>query len=108
MEHCTDLDGREKILAIAETLFMEQGYNAVSIRDIAKRCEVTNAALYYHFTSKAMLFGEVLEQHAQRLDARLRESGKGEGTYRQKVTKMLLEYANLTKGRRLPFPTLHP
>jgi len=77
-------NGRRRILDAAETLFTEQGFNAVSIRDIAEHCEVTNAALYYHFPSKAALFEEVLEQHAQRLDERMRAAVHEEGTYRDK------------------------
>ena len=90
-------NGRRRILEAAETLFTEQGFNAVSIRDIAERCEVTNAALYYHFPSKAALFEEVLEQHAQRLDERMRAAVHEKGTYRDRVKVMLLEYAKITR-----------
>ncbi|MCJ7658071.1 MAG: TetR/AcrR family transcriptional regulator [Anaerolineales bacterium] len=99
-------NGRRRILEAAETLFTEQGFNAVSIRDIAERCEVTNAALYYHFPSKAALYEEVLEQHAQRLDDRMRAAVHKEGTYRDRLKVMLLEYAKITKGRRPPFHLL--
>jgi len=99
-------NGRQRILEAAEVLFTEQGFNAVSIRDIAERCEVTNAALYYHFPSKAALFEEVLEQHAQRLDERMRAAFHEKGTYRDRVKVMLLEYAKITKDRRPPFHLL--
>ena len=107
MENRSDRDGRQKILEIAESLFTEQGYNAVSIRDIAERCQVSNAALYYHFSSKAVLFEEVLDHHARRLDAQMRLVSNEGGTYREKVTVMLLEYADLIKDRRPPFHLLH-
>jgi AcrR family transcriptional regulator len=107
MKHRSDRDGRQKILEVAERLFTEQGYNAVSIRDIAERCEVTNAALYYHFSSKAALFGEVVEHHARRIDAQMRIAADQEGTYREKVATMLLEYAHMIKDRRPPFHLLH-
>ena len=100
-------NGRQRILEAAEALFTEQGFNAVSIRDIAERCEVTNAALYYHFPSKDALFEEVLEQHAQRLNVRMRAAVREKGTYRDKVKVMLLEYAKMTKDRRPPFHLLH-
>lgn len=107
MKHHSNRDGRQKILAVAEELFIDQGYNAVSIRDIAERCEVTNAALYYHFPSKMALFAEVLEQHARRLNDRMQVAYREEGTYREKVTSMLLEYANMIKDQRPPFHLLH-
>jgi len=59
--------GKQRILEVAEKLFTEHGYRDVSIRNIASACEVTNAALYYHFSSKAALFDEVMELHAARL-----------------------------------------
>jgi len=99
-------NGRRRILEVAEKLFTEQGFNAVSIRDIAKRCEVTNAGLYYHFSSKAALFEEVLEQHAKRLDDRMRAAVCEEGTYRDAVKAMLMEYAQIANDRRPPFHLL--
>jgi AcrR family transcriptional regulator len=107
MKHHSDRDGRQKILAVAEDLFIEQGYNAVSIRDIAERCDVTNAALYYHFPSKMALFAEVLEHHAKRVNDRMQLAYREEGSYREKLTRMLLEYANMIKDRRPPFHLLH-
>ena len=46
-------DMRERILDVALELFNEQGYDATSLREIAERLDVTKAALYYHFKSKA-------------------------------------------------------
>lgn len=43
---------RERILEVALDLFIEQGYEKASLREIAERVGVTKAALYYHFESK--------------------------------------------------------
>jgi len=45
-------DTREQILEVARDLFIEQGYDATSLREIAEKVCVTKAALYYHFTNK--------------------------------------------------------
>ena len=45
-------DTRAEILAVASELFIEQGYEATSLREIAERLDITKAALYYHFPSK--------------------------------------------------------
>ena len=45
-------DTRDRILDIALDLFIEQGYEKTSLREIAERVGVTKAALYYHFSSK--------------------------------------------------------
>lgn len=45
-------DTRTKIQDVALELFIEQGYEATSLREIAERLGVTKAALYYHFKTK--------------------------------------------------------
>jgi AcrR family transcriptional regulator len=45
-------DTRDRILDVALDLFIEQGYDKTSLREIAERVGVTKAALYYHFSSK--------------------------------------------------------
>jgi AcrR family transcriptional regulator len=56
---------RERILDVALELFNEQGYDKTSLREIAERLEITKAALYYHFESKAEILLELhLRLHA--------------------------------------------
>jgi len=56
---------RERILDIAMELFVEQGYDKTSLRDIAERLGTTKAALYYHFESKQDILLELhLRLHA--------------------------------------------
>ncbi|GIV65663.1 MAG: TetR family transcriptional regulator [Bellilinea sp.] len=52
---------REKILRQTTRLFVERGYDGVSIREIAEACNITKAALYYHFVDKERLLIEILE-----------------------------------------------
>ena len=52
---------RDQILETASRLFLEQGYSATSVRNIADEVGVTEAALYYHFKDgKEALFREVV------------------------------------------------
>lgn len=95
--------GREGFLEKAEELFTERGYRAVSIRDIAQACEVSNAALYYHFPSKEALFREVMARHVAVLGARMALAGQGAGSPRARVEAMLLEYTRIAADRRSPF-----
>jgi AcrR family transcriptional regulator len=43
---------RDRILDVALDLFVDQGYDATSLRQIAERLGVTKAALYYYFEAK--------------------------------------------------------
>lgn len=53
-------DMRFQLLETAAALYAERGYEAVSMRDIAKVVGVTQANLYYHFKDKADLIQATL------------------------------------------------
>ncbi|MDX2037698.1 MAG: TetR/AcrR family transcriptional regulator [Isosphaeraceae bacterium] len=53
---------RRRILDAARELFVEQGYDAVSMRDVAKRISHSTTAIYSHFPSKQELFSELCAQ----------------------------------------------
>ena len=61
-------DTRERLLDIALELFIEQGYDKTSLRQIAERLGFSKAAIYYHFASK--------EDILMALHMRLHEFGK--------------------------------
>ncbi len=65
---------RQRILREATRQFVERGFDGVSIRDLAEACQVTNAALYYHFPDKEHLFLEILEQGLENFTRILRNA----------------------------------
>lgn len=70
-------DTRERVLDVALDLFIEQGFDGTSMREIAERVGVTKAALYYHFQSKDdILMALHLRLHALGRDA-LARFGEG-------------------------------
>jgi AcrR family transcriptional regulator len=54
-------DTRDRILDVSLDLFIERGYEKVSLREIAEQIGVTKAALYYHFSSKEEIFRTLLQ-----------------------------------------------
>lgn len=50
---------RERILAAARALFVEQGYAAVSLRKVAEAIDYTAPALYTHFKDKEEMLREL-------------------------------------------------
>jgi len=50
------LDSKQHILSTAVNLFSQQGFSAVSMRDIAKAVDMSTAALYHHFPNKQALY----------------------------------------------------
>ena len=52
---------RHKILDAARELFVNRGYEATTMREIARRIEYTPTAIYHHFRSKEALLFELCE-----------------------------------------------
>jgi AcrR family transcriptional regulator len=67
-------DTKERILNAAEALFADIGYDAVSMRDVAKRARIVLGLISYHFGTKEKLFGEVIARRAEELNARRRKA----------------------------------
>lgn len=60
---------RRAILRTAQRLFMEHGYRAVSTRQVADACGLTQPALYHHFAGKRDLYLTVIREDSA--DARV-------------------------------------
>ena len=54
---------RARILAAAERLFLREGYENVSMRQIAKHIDYSPATIYNHFKDKSELFFFLLESY---------------------------------------------
>ncbi len=54
-------DTKKYITDTARSLFSEFSYLGVSMNDIAKKLNITKAALYYHFTGKTEIYQKVLD-----------------------------------------------
>ncbi|WP_327416060.1 TetR/AcrR family transcriptional regulator [Streptomyces sp. NBC_01233] len=61
-------DTRQRIQDVALELFVEQGYEKTSLREIAERLEVTKAALYYHFRTKEDIIISLFEDLTRPID----------------------------------------
>lgn len=61
------IETRERILDAARELFVEEGFDGVSMRKIAERVEYSPTAIYMHFADKEQLFMEVCHEDFRRL-----------------------------------------
>jgi AcrR family transcriptional regulator len=52
---------RDRILSVALELFTDEGYDKVSLREVAEEVGVSKAALYYHFSSKEEILKTLVE-----------------------------------------------
>lgn len=60
-------DGAAVIVEVGIALMSERGYNATSIRAIAKRAKMSTANLYHHFSSKQALLMRIVDDGIVRL-----------------------------------------
>lgn len=60
---------KQELLHTAMRLFIERGFSATSMRDIAREANVTPGLAYHYFDNKQQLFSEALEAYAARCTA---------------------------------------
>jgi AcrR family transcriptional regulator len=78
---------REKLLASAERLFADRGFDGVSVRDIANAAGVNSALVGYYFRGKEGLLSEVYTRHCEPL--------------KRERARLLDEYSKAAKGPTL-------
>jgi len=64
---------REKILRTAKSLFIQQGYHGLAMRQISEAVGVSKAALYYHFKDKEELFLAILNIYLNEIESAINE-----------------------------------
>ncbi|MFL5780429.1 MAG: TetR/AcrR family transcriptional regulator [Thermoleophilaceae bacterium] len=69
---------RAEVLAVAERLFTELGYETTSISTVLSESGVSRGAFYHHFPSKEALFETVLESVETRVEETLRAAAAKE------------------------------
>ncbi len=62
MQEQKTIDKRDEILNVAERLFSEQGFEAISVREISKTADINIAMVSYYFGSKEKLYEEVVNR----------------------------------------------
>jgi AcrR family transcriptional regulator len=75
-------DARHRLLKAAEALFVQRGYESVTIKDIAKATGIHHASIYHHIPGgKSALFLEAmtrhLQQHQSGIESALGRAGEG-------------------------------
>lgn len=88
-EPAKHLDTAQRILAAAEMLFAEHGFDAVSMNAIAVQAKVSKANVFHHFSSKNALHLAVIKNACRRSEALIEELGQDATP----ITERLAEFA---------------
>jgi TetR/AcrR family transcriptional regulator len=73
--------GQIAILAAATKLFAEQGFDGVSMRDVARTAGVSKANIYHHFSSKEALYLAILQASASETAVLVENLASGSGDF---------------------------
>jgi AcrR family transcriptional regulator len=95
-------DTRERVRAVAAELFVAKGFSHTTLQDIADRLELTKAALYYHYPTKADLVRSVVQPAVDDVEALLTEADRAEMPPRE----LLERFFDLHHTHRMVFLAL--
>jgi AcrR family transcriptional regulator len=84
---------KTEILEKAAECFMEQGFHATSIDDVARRLGSTKGRIYHHYASKTDLFFDVHREGMRRLFAAIEPVQKAKGNAFSVLVEMLRAHA---------------
>jgi len=98
---------REQLLEAASTVFVERGYHAAGMDEIAERAGVSKPVLYQHFSSKLDLYLAVLAQHVDILVSSVRQALRTTTDNRQRLRAAVAAFFDFieldSQGYRLIF-----
>lgn len=60
--HASETERRAQILRAARAVFVERGYLASRVEDVAKRAHLSKGAVYFYFRSKRELFDAIVDE----------------------------------------------
>lgn len=83
---------RAQLLDAARDAFVEKGYHAAAMDDIAERAGVSKPVLYQHFPGKRELYLALLDESAEQLLARIHQALLSTPDNKQRVTATVAAY----------------
>jgi TetR/AcrR family transcriptional repressor of mexJK operon len=93
--HPGDVSTYEGILNRAGHLFLELGFEGMSMSLIARECGVTKATIYYHFPTKGSLFTLAMLRLMERIRARTRDALLAPGDLRGRLERIAVLRLNV-------------
>ena len=91
---------RERILNKGTKLFAADGFEGVSMRQVAHAVELTVAALYYHFPDKESLYLAVVEHSFNNCLAAATQAAQTTAEPWQRLTKFIHEFVHTLATNR--------
>ena len=95
---------RAQLLEAAQAAFVESGYHAAAMDDIAERAGVSKPVLYQHFPGKLELYLALLDKHSEGLELLVREALASTHDNKERVYASIARLLRLRLARRRRLP----
>lgn len=100
---------RKKLIDVATSLFLQKGYDATSVQDIANECQISKGSFYNYFQSKEDLVLEIIRQsHRERWEKVTQLPTRPEQSHKDRFIEQLKAHLNhIIQHREFLQLTLH-
>jgi len=96
------MERRAQILLAARAIFIEQGYLAARVEDVARRANLSKGAVYFYFESKRAIFDALVdEEHAVTISF-LEEAERDTRPAQVKLVELGTRYLDYFAGLKTP------
>lgn len=101
---------KDEIVTVAMRMFIENGYDKTSLREIADEIGVTKAALYYHFRTKDDIVVAAMDAHSARMSGVIEwlETAATVPDRNEQLVDKLLEVFTEQSGQVMSFGQANP
>jgi AcrR family transcriptional regulator len=89
---------RERILDSALSLFREEGYETITMQDIADASEISKGSLYLQFTNKEALIVALLERTFDKLERIIEFESATPGSAKERLKRIVNSYIESAQG----------
>lgn len=86
---------RDEILEVAAVIFREKGYRATNLQEVADHFGVKRPAIYYYFSSKAEILGEINDRFLEELVRELEEIEASDLSADEKLIRVITGQVSL-------------
>jgi AcrR family transcriptional regulator len=87
---------KEEIITVASQLFIEKGYNAISMRDIAHAMGIKAASLYNHISGKQEILSTIILEVAREFTKGMNEVVNNEASPIAKIKQIIELHIDIT------------
>lgn len=108
MPDTRDITTQDRILKVAEELFLERGFASSTTVEIARRAGCNQALVHYYFRSKELLFQIIFENKLKLFASTFFTIDQQDGTFFEKLERKIgAHFDILVDNPRLPFMLLN-